>query len=90
MIPSDPSKQPEQELALISAKSLLQSISNTISRLTPTSEIAFDAIWGFEEDILELKKSFKDHILKAHTSQPLGKPLHKYKGQITLDEESNI
>ena len=88
MIPSDPSKQPEQAIALISAKSLLQSISNTISRLTPTSEITYDAIWGFEEDIIEVKKSFKDHILKAHTTQPLGKPLHKYVGQITLDEEN--
>ena len=88
VIPSDPNKQTEQALALISAKSLLHSINNTISRLTPTSEITYDAIWGFEEDILELKKSFKDHILKAHTSQPLGKPLHKYEGQITLDEES--
>ena len=88
VIASDLDKQPEQSLALIPAKSVLQSIGNTISRLTPTSEITFEAIWGFEEDILELKKSFKDHILKAHTSQPLGKPLHKYEGQITLDEES--
>ena len=88
VIPSDPSKQPEQALALISTKSLLPSIGNTISRLTPTSEITYDAIWGFEEDILELKKSFKEHILKAHTSQPFGKPLHRYDGQLTVDEES--
>ena len=88
VIPSDLNNQQDQSLALISAKSVLQSISNTISRLTPTNEITLDAIWGFEEDIVELKKSFKAHILKAHTSQPLGKPLHKYEGHITLDEES--
>jgi hypothetical protein len=30
----------------------------------------YDAIWGFEEDILELRKNFKERILKAHLSQP--------------------
>jgi hypothetical protein len=48
----------------------------------------FDAIWAFEEDILELKKSFKEHVVMAHLSQPLGKPLHKYIGQIILEEDA--
>lgn len=50
--------------------------------------ITCDVIWGFKEDILELRKSFKERILKAHTSQPLGIPLHRYEGQLTLDENN--
>ncbi|MFQ6003289.1 MAG: hypothetical protein ACE5KJ_06040, partial [Candidatus Zixiibacteriota bacterium] len=43
---------------------------------------------GFKEDILELRKDFKERILKAHTSQPLGIPLHRYEGQLILDENN--
>ena len=50
--------------------------------------ITYDAIWGFKEDILELRKDFKERILKAHTSQPLGIPLHRYEGQLILDENN--
>ena len=50
--------------------------------------ITCDAIWGFKEDVLELRKDFKEHILKAHTSQPLGIPLHRYEGQLILDENN--
>ena len=50
-------------------------------------KLAYDAIWGFEEDILELRKDFKEHIIKAHTSQPIGIPLHRYKGQLILNEK---
>ena len=46
----------------------------------------YDAIWGFEEDILALRSSVVKNI-KAHTSQPLGKPLHKYQGQLTIDRD---
>jgi len=53
-----------------------------------TMTTTFDAIWGFEEDILELRKSFKERILKAHLSQPLGIPLHRYEGQLVLDENN--
>jgi hypothetical protein len=38
-------------------------------------KLAYDAIWGFEEDILELRKDFKERIIKAHISQPIGIPL---------------
>jgi hypothetical protein len=50
-------------------------------------ELAYDAIWGFEEDISELRKDFKEHIIKAHTSQPIGIPHHRYKGQLILNEK---
>ncbi|MFQ5758614.1 MAG: hypothetical protein ACE5IF_02935 [Candidatus Bathyarchaeia archaeon] len=46
----------------------------------------YDAIWGFEEDILEVRGRFKEHVWLAHLSQPMGIPLHKYKGKVTLDE----
>jgi hypothetical protein len=48
----------------------------------------FDAIWAFEEDILELRKAFKERIILAHLSQPLGKPLHRYVGQIIMEEDA--
>lgn len=48
-----------------------------------------DAIWAFEEDILELRKRFKESMV-AHTSQPLGKPLHRYAGQIILEQDALI
>jgi hypothetical protein len=51
-------------------------------------KLAYDAIWGFEEDISELRKDFKERIIKAHTSQPIGIPLHRYRGQLILDEDS--
>jgi antitoxin component of MazEF toxin-antitoxin module len=46
----------------------------------------YDAIWGFEEDILELRKSLGRNI-ETHLSQPLGTPLHKYKGQLTIEKD---
>ncbi len=49
------------------------------------SIIIFDSIWGFREDILELRKSFKERVWKAHLSQPLGIPLHRYRGQLTVE-----
>nr|MDO8081254.1 hypothetical protein [Candidatus Freyarchaeota archaeon] len=48
--------------------------------------IFYDAIWGFREDILEVRGRFKEHVWLAHLSQPMGIPLHKYKGKVTLDE----
>jgi hypothetical protein len=61
-----------------------------IAPLTGESVMAvtYDAIWGFKEDILELRKDFKERILKAHTSQPLGIPLHRYEGKLILDENN--
>ncbi len=50
----------------------------------------YDAIWAFEEDIMELKKSLKERVLMAHLSQPLGKPLHSYVGKIIMEEDSLI
>ena len=44
----------------------------------------YDAIWGFMEDILEMRERLGKRV-KAHTSQPLGVPLHKYRGQLTID-----
>jgi predicted transcriptional regulator len=50
--------------------------------------LTLEAIWAFEEDILELRKSYKERVWKAHLSQPLGIPLHRYEGQIILDENA--
>ena len=50
----------------------------------------YNAIWAFEEDIKELKKSFKERVLMAHLSQPLGKPLHRYVGEIIMEEDGLI
>jgi len=46
----------------------------------------YDAIWGFQEDILRIRNSLSKNI-RAHTSQPFGIPLHKYKGQLTIERE---
>ena len=44
----------------------------------------FDAIWVFSEDVMELRKKFMEE-LEAHTSQPIGIPLHSFRGQLILD-----
>jgi hypothetical protein len=49
----------------------------------------FDAIWGFQEDILELRKNLTKNI-KAHASQPLGKPLHRYRGKLSVTRNNFI
>jgi len=49
--------------------------------------LVFDAIWAFAEDIPELRKNFFKNV-KAHTSQPLGIPLHRYEGVIRLEADS--
>ncbi len=46
----------------------------------------YEAIWAFGEDILDLRKKFKEEF-EAHTSQPLGIPLHNYEGQLSLEIE---
>ena len=48
--------------------------------------MTLEALWASEEDILELRKSFKERVWKIHLSQSLGIPLHRYEGQILLDE----
>jgi hypothetical protein len=46
--------------------------------------IEYDSIWGFKNDILELRKKFMEK-LSAQISQPVGIPLHRYVGKLTLD-----
>ncbi|MCJ7698961.1 hypothetical protein MUO56_01750 [Candidatus Bathyarchaeota archaeon] len=46
----------------------------------------YGAIWAFGEDILDLRKKLGEEF-EAHTSQPLGTPLHKYEGQLSLEDE---
>jgi hypothetical protein len=46
----------------------------------------YEAVWAFEEDTLGLRKSLGEEF-EAHTSQPLGIPLHKYEGQLTIESE---
>lgn len=49
----------------------------------------FSAIWAFSKDIIDLRKSFIKNV-KAHTSQPLGIPLHRFKGTIKIEKENII
>jgi hypothetical protein len=44
----------------------------------------YDAIWASQDEILELRKSWRK-IAKAHESQPLGIPLHRYRGHLTIE-----
>jgi hypothetical protein len=46
----------------------------------------YEAIWAFGEDILDLRKNLREEF-EAHTSQPLGTPIHKYEGELSLDNE---
>lgn len=48
--------------------------------------MTLDAIWAYEKDILELRNRFKENVWTAHVSQPWGIPLHRYKGQLILEE----
>ncbi|MEM2134953.1 MAG: hypothetical protein QXG44_08880 [Candidatus Jordarchaeaceae archaeon] len=48
--------------------------------------VVYDAIWGFKEDILEVRGRFKERVWLAHLAQPWGIPLHKCRGKVTLDE----
>lgn len=47
---------------------------------------SYDVIWAFKEDILESRSNIVENI-KAHLSQPLGVPLYRYKGQLTIERE---
>jgi hypothetical protein len=46
----------------------------------------YETLWAFGEDILELRKEFKEEF-EAHTSQPLRKPLHRYEGELILEND---
>jgi bifunctional DNA-binding transcriptional regulator/antitoxin component of YhaV-PrlF toxin-antitoxin module len=59
---------------------------NNHSMVLEKKVFVYDAIWGFQEDILALRDKLSKSI-KAHASQPLGMPLHKYKGQLTIERE---
>ena len=52
-------------------------------------KLVFDAIWGFQEDILNLRKQL-GKALEAHTSQPFGKPLHRYRGRMSITRDALI
>jgi hypothetical protein len=47
----------------------------------------FDALWIFKE---EIKKAGFIAELEAHTSQPIGLPLHKHHGHIEVDDTSVV
>lgn len=46
----------------------------------------YEAIWASGDDILKLRNGFKEE-LEAHVSQPIGIPLHRYEGQLTLKDD---
>jgi antitoxin component of MazEF toxin-antitoxin module len=61
-------------------------VSNHIM-LMKKKTLVYDAIWGFEEDILEERKNFSKEI-ESHLSQSVGGlPLHKYKGQLSIERD---
>lgn len=56
------------------------------TRSSPSSETqTFEAIWIFRD---ELKHPGLLDELEAHTSQPIGMPLHKHRGHISVDRSS--
>jgi antitoxin component of MazEF toxin-antitoxin module len=58
--------------------------------LMEKKNFAYDAIWGFAEDILEERKKLSKDI-EAHLSQSIGGiPLHKYKGQLTIERQKIV
>jgi bifunctional DNA-binding transcriptional regulator/antitoxin component of YhaV-PrlF toxin-antitoxin module len=63
--------------------------TNNHSIILEKKKLLFDVVWGFQEDILELRKNLGKNI-KAHTSQPLGKPLHRYKGKLSITRDNFI
>ena len=54
--------------------------------LYPTDYTALDAIWIFTN---EFKTITSKEIWSAHTSQPLGKPLHKHSGKMYMGTDCN-
>jgi len=68
---------------------ILELWTNNHSILIEKKKIIIDAIWGFQEDILELRKNIRKNI-QAHASQPLGKPLHRYKGKLSITHNNLI
>ena len=63
--------------------------TNNHSIVLEKKKLLVDAVWGFQEDILELRKNLEKNII-AHTSQPLGKPLHRYKGKLSITRDNFI
>ena len=63
--------------------------TNNHSIVLEKKKLIFDAVWGFQEDILELRKKLGKNLI-AHTSQPLGKPLHKYIGSLSITRNNFI
>ncbi len=57
-------------------------IENTIRK----SGYFFEALWIFLNEFDTL--SNKERLLSAHTSQPIGKPLHKHEGYLVLSGNS--
>jgi hypothetical protein len=51
--------------------------------------LVYDAIWSFQEDILALRRNLSKSV-KAHTSQPIGMPYHRYKGQFTIEKDKVV
>jgi len=46
----------------------------------------YEAIWSFEEDFRALKNDLGLEF-EAHITQPLGTPLHRYEGTISINDE---
>jgi putative addiction module antidote len=63
---------------------------NDHSMLMEKKTLIYDAIWGFEEDIMEERKSLIKEF-ESHTSQSIGgAPLHKYKGELVIERDKFI
>ena len=44
----------------------------------------YQALWVFRDELKDI--SWTERWLAAHTSQPIGKPLHKHEGYVTLND----
>jgi bifunctional DNA-binding transcriptional regulator/antitoxin component of YhaV-PrlF toxin-antitoxin module len=59
---------------------------NDHSMVMEKKVFVYDVIWAFQDDVLDLRKRLSKSV-KAHLSQPLGMPLHKYEGQLTIERD---
>ena len=58
-----------------------------VSGESASGTLRFEALWIFRE---EVKRAGFSAEWDAHTSQPLGRPLHKHEGYVEAGEESVV
>ncbi len=60
--------------------------SKYIENIIKSTGLIFDAIWIFSDEFDEVTNV--ERWIEAHTSQPIGKPLHKHEGFLSISGDS--